>query len=91
MRVVPECSSLIGYAELVKERVSWGNGTLVDSSRAVGPVTSLLKDAMPMLKNVSTPRNPRLCELTILVLLSMVVSVKLSMTLSENVSPLRER
>ena len=49
MRVVPKRTRLIPNIELIQERFAWNYWTLADSYRAIGPLGSLLKNAVPML------------------------------------------
>ena len=49
MAVVPECTSLVGRREVVQERVVSGNGALADHGYTVGPVGTLLEEAVPVL------------------------------------------
>lgn len=53
MRVVPVCSGLIKYIELIFKRASWRDRTLSDPDRAISPCCSSLKDAVPMLGRIS--------------------------------------
>ena len=91
--MIPERSSLPGYLELVKEGMAWCDGTLGNTSGSVGPSAASLEKSVPMLERKG---KRYLCSsigltskliLTILVLRSMSVSVRASMTFNENVPP----
>ena len=49
MRMVPKRSCLIWNLKLIQKGISRSDGALVDTNRAVRPVTPLLEEAMPML------------------------------------------
>lgn len=49
MRVVPVCTGLICRAEIVFILVSRDNGALCYGDRSIGPVCTLLKEAVPVL------------------------------------------
>jgi hypothetical protein len=50
MRMVPISTGLVRGRELIQERVSWADGTLIDSSDAVFVVGGVLKHAVPVLR-----------------------------------------
>ena len=44
-------TGLVGDLEIVQERVPTGDRALVDEGRTVGPVRTLLEEAVPVLRN----------------------------------------
>jgi hypothetical protein len=48
MRVIPECSRLVRSSKVVEERVSRGDGALIDALRAVCPARTALEKTMPV-------------------------------------------
>ena len=49
MRVIPVRSRLIESRELVVERVTWDDGTLVDTNGPICPCRAFLEKSVPML------------------------------------------
>ncbi len=90
--MVPECSRLVRYAELVQERITRRNGALSDTDWTIGPISALLEQAVPLLREYEMFTSGERVEaefkiFRMLVLVSIVVSVNSSMTFKRNVSP----
>ena len=47
--VIPERASLVGNSKVVEERVPRSDRALVHEGWSIGPVSSLLKESMPVL------------------------------------------
>jgi succinyl-CoA synthetase beta subunit len=52
MRVVPVASSLVADIKVVQEGMAWGDGALVHEGGTIGPSSSMLEEAVPVLKHV---------------------------------------
>jgi len=87
MRVIPECPRLIGSPEGIQEGIVGGDWALGNAYNTVRPCTLLLKQTMPMLRDVNNRTSSRTATLTMLVLLNIVVSVNSLIRLILNVSP----
>lgn len=90
MRVVPESARLISRIESVVKIVARYDRALSYESNAVGPVRPVLSYPVPMLRQrpfQKTNTKQITYKLTIVVVSSMVVSLRLLMTLMENSWP----
>ena len=50
MWVVPECSRLVRYAELIQKRITRRNGALGDTNWTISPVSTFLEQTVPVLR-----------------------------------------